>query len=124
VVALSSDGVETLTVPRQDLVEALVPLLQNALYATSNDGPVALEVAREDGHLRFAVRDGGAGMDAETLSRASEPFYTTKPPGEGTGLGLHHVRLVAERLGGKLELDSKEGEGTVATLTFPEPRSP
>lgn len=124
VVTLEEAEMGPLRVPRADLVEALVPLLDNALDATGGEGPVRLELSRVAGQLRFVVRDGGPGMDAETLSRASEPFYTTKPPGKGTGLGLHHVRLVAERLGGSLVLRSAPGQGTEAVLSVPEAREP
>ena len=79
-------------------------------------------VNRASGRLVFTVRDGGPGMDAKTLARAGEPFYTTKPLGKGTGLGLHLVRLVAERLGGEFDLASEPQAGTVAQLVFPESR--
>lgn len=65
------------------------------------------------------VSDNGVGMDAETLQRACEPFFTTKPVGAGTGLGLATSMAVARELGGKLELTSQPGQGTIATLWLP-----
>jgi two-component system sensor histidine kinase RegB len=65
------------------------------------------------------VRDDGHGMSPETLRRAGEPFFTTRPPGRGTGLGLFVVRLQAERLGGTLQLDSAPGAGTTANVEWP-----
>jgi len=59
-------------------------------------------------------------MSRDELARVGEPFYTTKPPGKGMGLGLYLVRLLAERLGGRLEFDSELGAGTTAILEFPE----
>jgi two-component system, sensor histidine kinase RegB len=115
----AADGA-TLVGPRQDLVQALLPLVTNAFDATSDAGPVTLEVGREGRLLRFAVKDGGMGMPPDVLARASEPFFTTKPPGRGTGLGLYLVRLLAERHGGKLTLESRAGQGTTATLVLPE----
>jgi two-component system sensor histidine kinase RegB len=58
-------------------------------------------------------------MPAEILSRAGEPFFTTKDPGEGMGLGLFLTHTLAEQLGGALELKSTPGEGTSATLQLP-----
>ena len=70
-------------------------------------------------YLRIQITDSGCGMDAATLARAVEPFFSTKPLGKGTGLGLSMVHGLAVQLGGWLELASKVGEGTVATLWLP-----
>jgi two-component system sensor histidine kinase RegB len=58
-------------------------------------------------------------MPAEILSKAGEPFFTTKIPGEGMGLGLFLTQTLAAQLGGSLELRSKPGRGTTATLRLP-----
>src|SRR3954468_8958989 len=63
--------------------------------------------------------DLGVGMDAETLRRAVEPFYTTKGAGRGTGLGLSMVHGLAAQTGGALQLDSAPGRGTTATIYLP-----
>ena len=112
--------VTRLAAPRNDLVQALVPLIHNAVEASAQ--PVQLTIVRQEGLLRFQVADRGPGMTPEVLARVGEPFFTTKPPGEGTGLGLYVVRLFAERLGGNLAIDSAPGVGTTATLEFPEPQ--
>jgi two-component system sensor histidine kinase RegB len=65
------------------------------------------------------VIDHGRGMDAAEASRAGEPFFTTKPPGSGLGLGLFLVRAFADQMGGTLRLRSTPGEGTAATLRLP-----
>ncbi len=69
--------------------------------------------------MRIQVADIGSGMDAATLKRAVEPFFSTKPIGRGTGLGLSMVHGLAIQLGGRLDLASEVGKGTVATLWFP-----
>jgi len=70
-------------------------------------------------YIRLLVRDNGIGMDYETLQRAIEPFFTTKPAGEGTGLGLSTVQGIASSLGGSLQISSAKGEGTTAEVYLP-----
>lgn len=70
-------------------------------------------------YVRLSVRDQGHGMDAATLARATEPFFTTKGVGKGTGLGLSMVQGLAEQLGGRLQLESVPGAGTTASLWIP-----
>lgn len=65
------------------------------------------------------VADDGVGMDDETLARAFEPLFTTKPAGEGTGLGLPTVLAFVQQLGGRVDVDARPGWGTTVTLTFP-----
>src|SRR5205085_1410994 len=70
-------------------------------------------------YVRLSVIDAGAGMDAETLARAVEPFFSTKETGRGTGLGLSMVHGLAAQLGGAFALTSAVGEGTRADLYLP-----
>ncbi len=73
-----------------------------------------------DGHyVCLAITDNGEGMDAETLARATEPFFTTKGVGKGTGLGLPMVHGMTEQMGGRLMLRSSQGEGTTAEIWLP-----
>ena len=87
--------------------------LDEADVATPSDG---LEPGR---YIRVAVKDSGVGMDAHTLKRAIEPFFTTKGQGEGTGLGLSMVHGLAAQSGGALRINSKVGKGTTATIWLP-----
>ncbi|MBL6080668.1 PAS domain-containing protein [Belnapia sp. T18] len=80
------------------------------------DHPVNLEFGS---YVRLSVSDTGCGMDAETLVRASEPFFTTKEPGKGTGLGLAMARGFAEQSGGGLHIGSEPGRGTTVALWLP-----
>ncbi|SDB99887.1 PAS domain S-box-containing protein [Sphingomonas sp. YR710] len=70
-------------------------------------------------YVRLSVIDDGAGMDAETLEHAMEPFFTTKGVGKGTGLGLSMVHGLAEQSGGRFSLTSAPGEGTTAAVWLP-----
>jgi signal transduction histidine kinase/CheY-like chemotaxis protein len=70
-------------------------------------------------YVRITVEDSGVGMDRGTLTRAVEPFFSTKGIGKGTGLGLSMVHGLAAQLGGKLSLNSTPGEGTTAEIWLP-----
>ncbi|PWQ99486.1 hybrid sensor histidine kinase/response regulator [Leucothrix pacifica] len=70
-------------------------------------------------YIMLSVRDEGDGMSAETISRAFEPFYTTKPSGVGTGLGLSMVYGFVKQSGGGIDIKSKMGEGTTIRIIFP-----
>jgi two-component system sensor histidine kinase RegB len=105
--------------PATVVARALGNLLQNAVQASPGNLGVELRAAEVDGVVHVSVVDHGAGMSPEDLGRAGEPFFTTKPAGEGTGLGLFVARSSAEQLGGRLELSSAIGRGTTATLILP-----
>jgi two-component system, sensor histidine kinase RegB len=105
--------------PAGALAQALRNLIQNALDATAPQGRVRLRVERAADDVRLEVADDGPGMSVEVLSRAAEPFFTTKPRGRGMGLGLFLVQSVAEQVGGRLELASSAGQGTRASLVLP-----
>jgi len=82
-------------------------------------GPLSTPQIRPGLYLRLSVIDDGTGMDAETLARAIEPFYSTKETGRGTGLGLSMVHGLAAQLGGGFHLTSALGEGTRVDLYLP-----
>jgi two-component system, sensor histidine kinase RegB len=105
--------------PPRALARVLRGLVKNALQATPAGRGVALCVLPEGMGASVEVRDEGQGMPEAVLQRAGEPFFTTKAPGEGMGLGLFLARSLAEQLGGSLELRSKAGEGTTARLILP-----
>lgn len=78
------------------------------------------ELALEPGgYVELSVRDTGEGMDAATLARAVEPFFSTKGVGKGTGLGLSMVHGLADQSGGTFRLESEQGVGTTAALWLP-----
>ena len=90
----------------------------------SANGPAGKTGPVPDRFIRLAVSDAGAGMTPEVLTRATEPFFTTKPDGRGTGLGLAMARGFAEQSGGALRIDSTPGRGTVVTLWLPVAQAP
>lgn len=114
------DGIDLLPAPAGAIHQALGILVRNAFDATKDGGVVTLNIARRGGSLRFEVEDRGTGMAEEIRRRAGEPFFTTKAPGAGMGLGLFLVRLVAEKAGGTFALTSEPGVGTTCVLELPE----
>jgi len=104
--------------PPRALSQALHAVLKNALQA-SPESEVDLRVNTLLGAVRIAIADRGPGMPPDTLARAGEPFFTTRDPGRGMGLGLFLSRSLVEQLGGTLELASEVGRGTVATVVLP-----
>jgi PAS domain S-box-containing protein len=117
---------------RNQLELAVLNLCVNARDSMPAGGDLLIDVHDEtvgpgfDGadlkpgrYLRLSVIDSGKGMDAETLARAVEPFFSTKPLGQGTGLGLSMVHGLVAQLGGGFTLGSSPGEGTTASLYLP-----
>jgi len=109
----------TLHLPVRAVAQALRGVLKNAQQASLQAAPVHLCVEADTYGWRFEVRDRGCGMTPEVVSHAGEPFFTTKPPGQGMGLGLFLTRAVLTRLGGHLEIDSAPARGTTAVLVLP-----
>jgi two-component system sensor histidine kinase RegB len=109
----------SLNVPPESLSQALRGLLQNALDATPGDEFVDWSVRWDAHDVEMVIQDRGPGMTAEVLGRAGEPFFTTKDPGRGMGLGLFLTRSVVERLGGRLRIESKWQKGVTAIVRLP-----
>ena len=129
-----ADDVPPVLADRGQLETALVNLATNARDAMPGGGRLTLaataEIMPADGsphplglapgrYVRISLADAGTGMDATTLARATEPFFTTKPSGAGTGLGLPMVRGFVEQSGGKLDIASSPGTGTTVSLYLP-----
>ncbi len=105
--------------PAAAVERALAGLVDNALRAAP--APVRVEAVVRGAHVTLAVHDSGPGIPSDILGKIGEPFFTTRPPGQGMGLGVFLARRLAEELGGTFQLASAPGR-TTATLTLP--RSP
>ena len=111
------------------LENAILNLAINARDAMPHGGTLTIStslVSESDGvdleagdYLCIAVADTGLGMTAEVAGRATEPFFSTKPLGKGTGLGLAQVYGIVRQSGGTLRIDSRAGEGTIVRLLLP-----
>jgi signal transduction histidine kinase len=96
-----------------------VNLVSNACDASAAGTPVTVRAVGSTQGVKVFVQDRGTGMDESTRERMFEPFYTTKPPGQGTGLGLPLVAAIVREHGGTLRVDSRPGAGTTVELELP-----
>jgi len=108
-----------LAVPPAQMVQSLVALIRNALDASGPSDRVVLEIRRAAGEVAIAVEDRGAGIPANVLAKVGEPFFTTKQPGQGMGLGVFLARVFFESRGGALSFESTPGAGTRALARIP-----
>ena len=99
--------------------QALINLLTNAVHAVGEGGIITLALEDAADHAAITVSDNGPGIPRENLARIFEPFFSTKSPGEGTGLGLFVTRGVLEKLGGRITVDSEVGKGATFCIRLP-----
>ncbi|MDP5279198.1 response regulator [Sphingomonas sp. DG1-23] len=118
-----ADGVGTVEADRAQLVSAVLNIAVNGRDAMPDGGTLHISTVREEGEqgpvIALSIADTGAGMDAPTIERAMEPFFTTKAAGKGTGLGLSQVYGFATQSGGDLRIESSPGNGTRVTILLP-----
>lgn len=113
----SEAAVKTL---KGSLVSSLAALVRNGLQASPKGRPVRVTAKVLGDGVEFVVRDEGSGMSPEVLCRAGDPFFTTKDPGKGLGLGLFLVKSFASQVGGRFSVQSSAGSGTKASLFVPQ----
>lgn len=123
------EGLPQMMVIPQDLSRAVLNIMNNACYAVKKKAETAssdyqpevtVSVSVEGDQLIISLADNGEGMTEEVKQRLFENFFTTKPIGQGTGLGMAITRdIVENKHGGKLSFESTEGQGTTFTLTIP-----
>src|SRR6185436_8748148 len=105
------------------LRQVLVNLVENAIKYSPGGGRVELEIASEDGHARFAVRDRGLGIPPSEHERIFEKFFRIDPNLSrgvgGTGLGLYISREIVRRMGGRLRVESEPGAGSTFLFELP-----
>lgn len=104
---------------RGQLQQVFLNLLSNAFTAVEDGGTITLSTRDCGDTLSVSVEDNGCGMSEETLRRFYEPFFSTKKKGHGTGLGLFITYGIIKRLGGRIEAESSEGQGTTMTVYLP-----
>ncbi len=105
-------------VPLDALSQAIRGLIKNGLDADESGKLVRLQVLQSGDQALIAITDEGPGMPVEILQRVSEPFFTTKPPGKGMGLGVFLAINVLRSVDGDVVYESKPGKGTTAKVSF------
>lgn len=99
--------------------QVLINLVTNGLQAVEPGGIVELIITGDETHAVAVVKDNGPGIPPENMEKIFEPFFTTKPPGKGTGLGLSVSRGIVDKLGGRIEVESKLGAGALFKVILP-----
>ncbi len=103
-----------------EINQCLLHALKNAVDAVDNNGKIRITTSYDESEDQIMVRiiDNGKGMSPEVLRQTFNLFFTTKAPGSGTGIGLSLTERIIKRHGGKINISSKEGEGTTVTMIF------
>ncbi|MEZ4337375.1 MAG: ATP-binding protein, partial [Sandaracinaceae bacterium] len=118
-VLVEAEGELLVEVDPVQLEQALLNLCINARDAMPEGGTLRLRADAIEDRVAIEVSDTGVGMTEGVMERARDPFFSTKPVGEGSGLGLASAQWIVERAGGALHLESRPGEGTRARLELP-----
>jgi two-component system sensor histidine kinase RegB len=113
---IAIEGEATVRAPRRALTLALRNVVRNALDASSE---VRATIAVGAEGARVEIVDRGEGIDEADLARLGEPFFTTKAPGHGMGLGIFLTRAIVEQLGGTIVIRSEKGRGTTVAIELP-----
>jgi signal transduction histidine kinase len=106
-------------VDRIHVQQTVVNILMNAAQAMPGGGKILIKTGRGDQYVFISITDTGVGIKEEDLEKIFEPFFTTKEKEQGTGLGLSLCKRLIEANAGKIEVESKVGEGTTFTIMIP-----
>jgi signal transduction histidine kinase len=123
------DKLPKVNVVQQDIGRVLINLFGNAFYAVNQKAKtmdnsykptVQVSTVQQNGSISISVKDNGTGIPENIREKIMQPFFTTKPTGEGTGLGLSlSYDIVVKGHGGKIDVESKNGEGSEFTVSLP-----
>lgn len=120
---LSATDGDTILADRNQLEALFIILLSNALDAIAVEGEIRVSSRRPDpAQVEIAIADNGCGIAAADLPKIFQPFFSTKPPGKGTGLGLALANSILQEHGGSIRIDSTHQSGTTARVVLPSER--
>ncbi|MFQ6023991.1 MAG: ATP-binding protein [Acidiferrobacterales bacterium] len=103
----------------EEIQQAFFNVIRNGMQAMNEKGTLEITSTREGDQVRVRIRDTGVGIPAEHLGKVYDPFFTTKGPDEGEGLGLYIVQQIVKKYEGTISLESEKGKGTLVTIKFP-----
>jgi polar amino acid transport system substrate-binding protein len=110
----------SLTTNLESMKHIFINLISNSMDAMNDGGKLILKSSKIDQGVLIEVSDTGIGIEKEDIERIFNPFYTTKDPGVGTGLGLYIAYNEIEKLNGSIEVESEKGQGTTFKVQIPE----
>ncbi len=116
-----ADSLPDLDLDEKYIKQALLNIIKNAIAAMPGGGSLQVSTKRDGNAVLLRIKDTGVGIEEENIAKIFEPYYTTKE--FGSGLGLTVVYKIVKEHGGEISLTSKEGEGTIFTLSFPIPEN-
>jgi signal transduction histidine kinase len=123
------NSIGKLNIISQDLGRAMLNLINNAFYAVSEkkkvsengyEPGISVSTKRSNSMVEIKVRDNGNGIPKKVLDKIFQPFFTTKPTGQGTGLGLSLSYDIIKAHGGEIKVETREGEGSEFTIQLPQ----
>jgi signal transduction histidine kinase len=116
------EGLENALIDSAQIVSAIANIFSNSLESYDEGvGPIKVDVISDASgdFVKLKISDSGCGMDAETLQKATQPFFSAKPAGRKRGMGLAHAQRIIQLNNGSLEITSQPGEGTTVTILLP-----
>lgn len=119
IVRVIDPAIRTIWTDPYKLRQVLINIITNAVHATGPGGKITATLEPVDDRVALTIQDTGQGIPKEHLKKIFEPFFSTKPPGEGTGLGLFVTRSIIEKLGGEMDVESQLGQGTSFCIRLP-----
>jgi len=114
-----SESLPAILVDPHQLQQVFMNVISNALYSLSAGGTLTITTATNGKNMKIKFIDTGCGIKQEDLDKVFDPFFTTKEVGKGVGLGLSISYTIIQQHGGKIDIKSKENEGTTVTVTLP-----
>ena len=118
-----TEGLPPLSGDESRLAQVIMNLALNSLQAMEDSGGrLRIATSSANGSIQIEVDDSGVGIPPELLRRIYEPFFTTKPVGKGTGLGLFITHRIVTEMGGTIQVHSQPGKGTLFVVRLPRPQ--